>query len=534
MVRASAHFLVLSSAAASVGALGVSSLGKPAPQIPPGYTLVYGNDSMREDNLAPTRGGLEGIHTYDDRGVKGRNADLHVTIEDPGNFWPTSRGPWPSMGDIALSEAPPANLASNLAWSWSPPSEKFQTVIAGSPVIDEKRNIFLAATDGLRKFKADGTVLWHKKSHMGGLAHSASIHGSMVMMSHTNGNVMSLDKETGKVLWSRRWTRESPQFGVYPAGYGGKWVFGTEIGNDTRRPGGSMQAWGLRAESGGLGFQFRGDNPFVNFAPLFPGDDTMVLMDFTGKVYRVDLRDGELIWKSVPKGNHRSYSEGGAVIGPNEVIYTCSNPGTSYGREGEKGALRAYALRNGTLLWEQILPHPCNGNPSIGNLNQDDPEHLSVVVTPGGNLNSNPDLHGSVMAFDAKTGGLHWRYQAPRINKPVGPVNLMWQGSPSKGPYDGTCSPAHWSGPRIAKDGSVWASRADGHIYNVKGPVKEVPHSSIALYQEEGKLDLDFATTAGVQAQQTFVGGSPMAGSMAFSPGMTVATTCNGLHVFHH
>uniref|UniRef100_A0A7S1WM13 Pyrrolo-quinoline quinone repeat domain-containing protein n=1 Tax=Alexandrium catenella TaxID=2925 RepID=A0A7S1WM13_ALECA len=523
MGRAGGRSLVLSLAAASASSLSSQKL-------PDGYHVV---DAMGKDPMEHIRGRPEGIHVYDTKGVNAATDDLTIGIEDPGHYWPSSRGPFPSMGEIEHA-APPANLGAHLSWSWTPPSDnKFQTVIAGGPVIDHKKNIYVAATDGVRKFSKNGTVLWHKKSY-GGLAHAPSLVGTMVMTSHTNGVVMGLDTETGRVIWSRRWTKESPRTGVFPAGYGDKWVFGTELGTDPRRPGGAALAWALRPRDGWLTWNFRGENAFVNFAPLFPGDDTMVIMDFTGMVYRIDLRDGEVLWKSRPKGNHRSYSEGGAVIGPNEVVYTCSNPGASYGREGELGALRAYALSNGTMLWEQILPHPCNGNPSISNLTKEKASRLSVVVAPGSNLKHTPDLHGSVMAFDAHTGSLQWRYQAPRINQPIGATNLLWEGSPQKSEYDGTCYPSHWSSPRISTDGSVWAARADGKIYNVKGPVHDAPEASIALSRESDKLDLDFQTTAGVQVHQTAVSGPSTTGAMAFSPGMTVMSTCNSLYVYEH
>eukprot|EP00415_Alexandrium_ostenfeldii_P001760 UN1760 len=186
------------------------------------------------------------------------------------------------------------------------------------------------------------------------------------------------------------------------------------------------------------------------------------------------------------------------------------------------------------MLWEQILPHPCNGNPSISNLTKEKASRLSVVVAPGSNLKHTPDLHGSVMAFDAHTGSLQWRYQAPRINQPIGATNLLWEGSPQKSEYDGTCYPSHWSSPRISTDGSVWAARADGKIYNVRGPVHDAPEASIALSRESDKLDLDFQTTAGVQVHQTAVSGPSTTGAMAFSPGMTVMSTCTTLHVYEH
>lgn len=516
MGRARARELVFSLAAVSVHAIGL-------------------NSNSVSHRGGPPAGGPEGIHMYNSADVENRHGGVEITTEDPGHHWPTVRGRHIGSGNIE-TDPPPANLASHLSWTWTPPQDKFQSVIAGGPVIDHHKNIFVAATDGLRKFSPEGSVLWHHKSY-GGLAHAPCLHGSMVFTSHTNGNLMGLDSHSGRVLWSRRWSKRSPKEGVFPAAHDDLFVFGTEVGDDPRRPGGAQLAWALDAETGWLRWVFRGDNAFVNFSPIFPGDNSMVLMDFTGMVYRVNLNNGHLMWKNRGLRSFRSYTEGGAVLGPHKTIYTCSNPGTSYGQEGEKGILHAFNLTTGESLWSQELPHPCNSVPSVAEMKGPKKGH-SVVVTPGSKLRK-PNLHGSVMAFNAETGALEWRYQAPRLNDIPGASKLYWEGSPNRTEYDGTCYPQHWSAPRIASDGSVWASRADGKIYNVRGPPEGFEGSpDVALARAGGmenfETDLDFQTTAGVQVQQTTVDGPSMAGAMAFSPGMTVMASCNKLHVYTH
>ena len=47
------------------------------------------------------------------------------------------------------------------------------------------------------------------------------------------------------------------------------------------------------------------------------------------------------------------------ILGPNGMAYSCSNLGSGLGHEGEAGALRAFRLSDGKMLWEQILPQPC-------------------------------------------------------------------------------------------------------------------------------------------------------------------------------
>merc|ERR1719401_933049 len=171
-------------------------------------------------------------------------------------------------------------------------------------------------------------------------------------------------------------------------------------------------------------------------------------MDFCGGVYRLELQTGKKLWHTPAPNSEDSMSDGGAILGPNKVVYTCSNPGSSRGSEGQLGALRAFQLSDGKMLWEQILPQPCNSYPAVGYLGGS--QDLSVVITPGAFMGTET-MHGGIMAFQASTGMPQWQYQAPVYYSPPGVDPLFaaygdYQGWPTRMQQGigAICLPAHW------------------------------------------------------------------------------------------
>jgi len=257
-------------------------------------------------------------------------------------------------------------------------------------------------------------------------------------------------------------------------------------------------------------------------------------MDFAGGVYRLGLHNGTLAWHvSVPSSNE-SFTDGGAILGPNSVVYTCSNPGNSHGVEGELGALRAFQLSDGKMLWEQILPQPCNSWPAVGKLGGS--RELYVVATPGAFMGS-PQMHGGIMAFDASTGAPQWAYQAPVHHAPLGVLPLLAAYGDNQGILQrngGICLPAHWSCPTISGDGRVFAGRSDGKLYIIQGPsagndgrLPRLIHTNSTL-----SLGIDYITSAGVQADFSEAKGASLHGAAAFAQGTMAFATCDTLYVF--
>eukprot|EP00440_Ansanella_granifera_P004553 gb/GFBE01004936.1/.p1 GENE.gb/GFBE01004936.1/~~gb/GFBE01004936.1/.p1 ORF type:complete len:485 (+),score=108.58 gb/GFBE01004936.1/:1-1455(+) len=436
--------------------------------------------------------------------------------------WPHFRGAIPGQAGVSDTVAP-GNLSASLAWSWHHPEGQYHTLLAGGPVIDSKKNVYVTGADGIRKFSPEGDELWKYKPP--GVSNNAPmLMDDKVYGSDKSGYAFAVDMETGKAMWEQRLASENGGDSGYPAGFDGVFVVGAEKGHDPVSDGGNKKILGLDAASGEKLWDFEVATPVWNFAPLFPGDDTVVFMDFGGGVYRLGLHNGTLLWHVPDAKCHGCFSDGGASLGPNEAVYTCSNSGTQHGQEGTQGVVRGFKLQDGALLWEQVLPQPCNSYPAIGHVHGY--SGLAVVVLPGSFMGQ-PNLHGGVMALDAESGELLWQYQ-----------NEPWHGPQAKGDIEGAleraavgvqtiCLPAHWSAATISADGVVFGARSDGRLYAVRGPANTAP-----LGQDPASLPVDFATTPGVEAEIFDAGGASLHGATAWAPGQLAVGTCDSLFVF--
>merc|ERR1719277_2118361 len=202
------------------------------------------------------------------------------------------------------------------------------------------------------------------------------------------------------------------------------------------------------------------------------------------------------------------------------------------------GILRAFQLSDGKVLWEQMLPQPCNSYPSVGHLG--DSSDLSVVVTPGAFMGT-PTMHGGIMAFDAFTGMPQWQFQAPVYHSPPGVDPWLaaygdYQGleEREKAGVSPICLPAHWSCPTISGDGAVLAGRSDGNLYVIRGPaaMRNGDLSNLAHANSVLSLGIDYATSAGVEAEIFEAKGASLHGAAGFAPGMIAFSTCDTLYVF--
>jgi len=454
------------------------------------------------------------------------------TKSGPEHFWPTARGRAPRQYGIT-DVVVPHNLSASLAWSWHHPDGQYHTVVAGGPVIDSGKNLYLTTADGIRKFSPDGSTLWHYKTP-GGINNMPSLMGDYVYGNCKSGHAFALDQNTGKEVWVVRPSHSAGSDSGYPAPYDGLFVMGTN-GNLV---GGNKKVIALDGKSGNQVWEYKTEHPVWNVMPLFPGDDTCLFMDFTGGLYRVGLHNGTLLWHAPAPGSDKSFSDGGAILGSNNIAYTCSNPGNALGLEGTPGVLRAFQLSDGKMLWEQMLPQPCNSYPSVGRLGGS--PDLSVVITPG-SFTMTPTMHGGIMAFDALTGMPQWQFQAPVYHSPP----LVPPPLASYGDYQGVmerlsagvqpiCLPAHWSCPTISGDGAVLAGRSDGNLYVIRGPAAgrngDLPN--LSHVKATSSLGIDYATSVGVEADIFEAKGASLHGAAGFAPGMMAFSTCDTLYVF--
>jgi outer membrane protein assembly factor BamB len=480
------------------------------------------------------------------------SANLQTPLTD---FWPTALGPGQN-GSVGVV-APPMFLTA-LNWSWQHPGGKYHTTLAGGPVIDADKNLYLTANDGIRKFSPDGQMLWHfNLDPPRDMSTQASLAGDVVYGVSNEGYSFAVNRTTGAELWHTYYGSPASSDVGYPSAKDGVFVIAMEAGSVPNHEGGCKRIVGVNTTNGETLWDYRPEWPSWNFMPIFLGDGTLIFMDFTGGVYRLGLHNGTEIWHTrahdlnpttnvifgtggvnVYQGMNISFTDGGVTVGAG-MAFTCSNPQNFGGQEGTKGALRAYGVNDGQLLWERILPQPCNSWPAVGSLGWPE-EGPSVVVTPGAFMGTDT-MHGGVMAFDAVSGALQWKWQAP-VYQHVGNMAMGdVEGQPERlifDPRHSICLPAHWSAPLITDDGAVLVGRSDGVLYKIRGPVGPLAQlwTGIDSLTDLSWLTTDFVTTLGVTVEDQFNSqGSALHGALASAPGLFAYATCTDtLYVFKY
>jgi len=442
------------------------------------------------------------------------------------HHWPHARGNVRNYSQSAVA-GPSGDFQRSLRWRWHHPDGRYHTTVVGGPLIDVEKNIYLATEDGIRKFSPDGEVLWHYKG-TSDMVGCPSLMGHALYGNAHDGRVFAVDLEKGEEIWSKKYSEGIGADAAYVEAHNGIVVTGLDSGNI----GGNVRVIGVDAASGVMLWQFKPARPVWNVMPVFPDDETVVFMDFSGGIYRLGLFNGTKLWHTRPDSRDAgSFTDGGAMV-TSDSVFTCSNPGRGTGREREKGVLRKYSLANGTLLWEQELRYPCTSWPvvsakgdtmvvPIGSL-PDTPVTMQYFkqgkkfaqkvhqenVLAGSNarrLLGLPELRGALMAFDPHTGELQWDHEVP-----------AWGGIGAAGDEEGImerhklkirpiCLPAHWSAPTFDGEGTVHLGRIDGSLY--------------AYHPEKG--------------ERTYTTGSgALPPGISFAPGMMAYADCDTLYVF--
>ncbi|CAJ1434006.1 unnamed protein product [Effrenium voratum] len=429
--------------------------------------------------------------------------------------WPHARGKAPHQ----FGNTQEVWTDHKLSWSYHHPDGRFHNIMAGGPVIDVDKNLYLMSGKGLIALSPSGDVRWTYETP-GPSNNEVTLHGDLVLGTTKEGNAFAVDRHTGKTQWVTKLAKDAGGDCGYPAAFKDVFVVGAQQGDF----GGNRLVMGLKTGSGEKLWEYEVDQPVWNLTPLFPGDDTVAFMDFSGGIYRLGLKNGTQIWRTPARESHDSFSDGGAGLGPNGFMYSCSNFKDSTGQEGQQGVARAYKLSDGSLQWERILSSPCNSYPAVGHVKGSDA--LAVVVTPGSFMGRQPGLHGSVLALDAATGKDIWEFHA----KPYSGV-----GNQAAGDMEGAltrhsegvqeiCLPAHWSAPIIDAQGTVLAARSDGNLYQVFGPET----------QFSGSKEDTTQVNSGVVAKLLDVKSASLHGALAAAPGMFAMSTCDTLFVFQN
>jgi len=427
----------------------------------------------------------------------------------------------------------PTNLTAALSWSWHHPDGQYHTVVVSAPLLDDKRNVYISSEDGVRKFSRNGKQLWYHATSPDPLAYGISLMDGLVFGTSMSGSVFALDMRTGKARWSERLAFRNPSDTGYTEAHNGVVIAGLDSGNG----GGATRVLGLEAKSGRRLWEYKSPVQLWNFMPVFPDDESFVVMDIHGGVLRHSLHNGTLLWKTEPpKVSADSFSDGGVMIGPDGTSYTCSNYQGS-GQHGELGALRAYGLEDGRLLWERKLEYPCNSWPVITR------DGGSVIVPSGAFVMSPsaqyqelqkafnksqrgmqefslslgdkelrtyglPDRTAAIRAFDAHTGVPQWSTELPPYGRLAARGDEEGYLERQQLKHRNQCLPAQFGAPTISADGTIYVGRADGLLYAVE--------SGTGRFRT-------FDAKAGFLHPGT-----------SWAPGMMAVTTCDGLFVWNY
>jgi len=250
----------------------------------------------------------------------------------------------------------------------------------GATLFDEARNLYVTSMEGVWKFSPDGQVIWHYTGDGHGHSHAnPSLMNGALFGSTLSGVSFALSMETGKERWSvKNFEEVETDTPSVEASDGMVFAIGDKRATKSLPwlPG-NTRIVAMGAKDGRRLWEHKSDEVLWNFHPMFVGDGTFVMMDVHGGVYRVAMVDGKILWHTPPPAEFtQSFSDGGVILGPgNSVAYTCSSKGTSFDDRG--GALRAYRVSDGQLLWDRDLPQPCVSWPAV------DANNRTVVVPIG-------------------------------------------------------------------------------------------------------------------------------------------------------
>ena len=191
-------------------------------------------------------------------------------------------------------------------------------------------------------------MLWEYSSLPAEVINAPSVYDGMVYVSDTYGDVIALDMQTGHKVWKTHVADEIGQDNGFNMVHAGVALTAC----DWRFPSPNLQAnqkvKGLNASTGEELWTFKPDTAVWNFLPLFVDDSSFVFQDMTGKVYRLEVGTGSLMWKN--GGRNDTWTDGSAAVGPNGLVYAVNNNQPVFMKsEYSPGTLSAYKI-SGLLL----------------------------------------------------------------------------------------------------------------------------------------------------------------------------------------
>lgn len=246
-----------------------------------------------------------------------QRGQAHGQAHAYAHHWPHARGKPPQFGTTAEVWA-----NQSVRWMWHDPAGRFHNLLSGGVVIDEDSNMFLMSAKGLYAFSVNGQQLWHYETP--GISNNEpSLFEDLVLGSTKDGVAFGVNRVTGEVRWETKLAESAGGDCGYPAAFDGIMVVGA-LKNLIPIDGGNRKVFGLNARTGEKLWEYQLDVPTWNLTPLFPGDGSVLFQDWTGSLLRLGLHSGALIWRSPARNSSASFSDGGAILGPNQMAYTCS------------------------------------------------------------------------------------------------------------------------------------------------------------------------------------------------------------------
>lgn len=393
-------------------------------------------------------------------GVKTRADDGTLT---PTYFWPSGRG---LVGSYTASPFPATRNLSSPSWTWRHELGDWYTMPIGTS-IDDRKNIYLTVADGVRKLTPDGQLVWNytRRSPQEEITNAACLWNGAVYGITSQARAFALSMQTGSELWSNRVAFDADANSGFVSTDAGVMI--TAV--DTSTPPSSKECCGaanhrvvgLNATDGALLWNHTPVVPVWSFMASFAGDGTFVFQDYEGRAYRCQVSNGSLVWRA--GGVPSSWTDGSALLGPNNIVYTVANFKNTSG-DGP-GVLSAFALHDGTLLWKQTVPKPPNNMPAIGKLAGRKGRSIVLPIGQRDDLDYPNGVYTDVYAFDAATGELQWTFDGPTLTTNSaagevegGPLRIERQLKPR-------ALPNAWGPPTIDGKGVVYLGSQTGEFY---------------------------------------------------------------------
>ena len=271
-------------------------------------------------------------------------------------------------------------------------------MVTGKPLVDDEFSIYLSQEMSIVKLRSDGDILWqwnipdyqnysYPQKH---LPNHPALYDGLLYSARQDGYIFALDMKTGQEVWKKRMATDIGGDTAFLTAYAGR-IF---VDVETQQPliDKISTVMALNASTGNLLWRYRPDTGVWNFLPHFPGDDTLLYMGWSGDAHRLNITNGDELWRSGPAGSSNTvgWTDGGPALGPNGVFYTVSSTAKHNEAAASKGGgLHAYSIADGKLLWEHtdfdqgVYTYPGVGylDPDGDRSSQDD--SLAVITGVG-------------------------------------------------------------------------------------------------------------------------------------------------------